>query len=117
MKSTTTSRSTYFAVWLALLLLLALTWGTAIFDLGIANTIIALIIATTKMLLVVLFFMQIRYHSRLTKLFAGAGLVWLLIMITLTLTDYLTRKTVTPYGQETPPPQAQLMGKPTPGSH
>ena len=84
------------------MLLLALTWGVAEFNLGVANTVAALVIATAKMLLVILFFMHVRYHSRLVWLFAGAGFVWLLIMITLTLTDYLSRGVVKPYDREAP---------------
>ena len=51
----------------------------------------ALAIAITKMLLVILYFMHVRYSSRLTWLFVAAGFIWLLIMIDLTLSDYLTR--------------------------
>jgi cytochrome c oxidase subunit 4 len=96
----TNSTSTYFTVWAALMVLLFATWGVAQFDLGILNPIAAVTIAVIKMLLVILFFMQVRHHSRLTKLFAGAGFVWLLIMITLTMTDYLSRKVVKPYEGE-----------------
>jgi cytochrome c oxidase subunit 4 len=94
------SKSTYFKVWLTLMLLLFLTWGTARFDLGIANPIAALVIAVGKALLVILFFMQVRSGSRLIRLFAGAGFLWLLIMLALTMTDYLTRRTVMPYSRE-----------------
>ena len=55
------------------------------------NTAIALSIAVVKGLLVVLFFMHIRYGSRLSWVFAAAGFVWLGIMLTLTMSDYLTR--------------------------
>jgi cytochrome c oxidase subunit 4 len=41
--------------------------------------------------------MQVRYNSRVVWIFAGAGFVWLLIMISLTMSDYLTRKVVRPY--------------------
>jgi cytochrome c oxidase subunit 4 len=55
------------------------------------NTAIALTIAILKSLLIVLFFMHVRYASRLTWVFAAAGFIWLMIMLGLTLTDYLTR--------------------------
>ena len=51
----------------------------------------ALTIAVVKMLLVILFFMHVRYSSRLTWIFVAAGFIWLLIMLDLTLSDYLTR--------------------------
>lgn len=90
------STRTYFLVWAALMILLFLTWGVAEFDLGIANTIVALTIAVVKMLLVILFFMHVRYNTRITWLFAAAGFVWFLIMVSLTMTDYLTRGRVRP---------------------
>ena len=73
------------------MLLLALTWGIAQFNLGPFNVVAALTIAVSKMLLVILFFMHVRYSTRLTWLFVAAGFIWLLIMIELTLGDYLTR--------------------------
>ena len=85
---------TYIFIWTALMLLLLLTWGVAQFDLGPFNVIAALTIAVTKMLLVILIFMHVRYSSRLTWIFVAAGFIWLLIMIDLTLSDYLTRNWV-----------------------
>ncbi len=99
MKSTTVSTKTYFLIWATLMVLLFLTWGVAEFDLGIANTIAALLIAAVKMLLVILFFMHVRYNTRITWLFAAAGFVWFLIMVSLTMTDYLTRGRVRPYNR------------------
>lgn len=91
MSSKSISAKGYWLVWLALMILLVLTWGVAQLDLGLTNTIVAMIIAVTKMALVILFFMHVKYNSRLTWVFAGAGFVWFLIMITFTLTDYITR--------------------------
>jgi cytochrome c oxidase subunit 4 len=85
------SKSTYFVIFAALILLTALTYGVALLDLGRFNAIVALTIAVIKAMLVVLFFMHLRYSSRLTWIFVGAGLFWLLIMIVLTLSDFLTR--------------------------
>ena len=76
------------------MLLLLLTWGVAQFDLGPFNIIAALTIAVTKMLLLILIFMRVRYSTRLTWIFVAAGFIWLLIMIDLTLSDYLTRNWV-----------------------
>ena len=69
----------------------ALTAGAAFVDLGPLNPVIALTIAVVKALLVVLFFMHVRYSSRLTWLVLTGGLFWLGILIALTLTDYLSR--------------------------
>lgn len=85
------SRKTLFQVWGALLALLLLTWGIANVNLGDWNTPAALGIAVAKMLLVVLIFMQLRYSIRFIWIAAAAGLFWFLIMVTLTMTDYLTR--------------------------
>ena len=73
------------------MVLTAVTTLVAFADLGPFNTIVALTIAMTKAILVVLFFMHVRYSSRLTWIVVGGGVFWLAIMIFLTLTDYLTR--------------------------
>jgi cytochrome c oxidase subunit IV len=75
----------------ALMLLLALTWTIGYIDLGLFNVIIALAIAIIKALLVALFFMHIKGSSRLLHLAAAVGVIWLVIMLSLTLTDYFTR--------------------------
>ena len=82
----------YLAVFVALLVLTALTTGVAFIDLGgIGNVAVALTIAVIKAVLVTLYFMHLRYSSRLTMVFAAAGIFWLGIMIVLTLSDYLSR--------------------------
>jgi cytochrome c oxidase subunit 4 len=85
------SRSTYVAVYVALMCLTALTTFVAFFDLGLANPVVALSIAVLKGSLVVLFFMHMRWNSRLTWVIGGAALFWLGIMLVLTLSDYTTR--------------------------
>ncbi len=94
MKANSPSGRIYAIVWVALLTLLLLTWGLAQFELGPFNVVAALGIAVIKMLLVILFFMQVRYKSRLTWLFVAAGFIWFVIMVDLTLSDYMTRGTV-----------------------
>lgn len=89
--TTTHSPKLYWKNCVALMLLLALTWGIGYVDLGPFNLIVALAIAITKAMLVVLFFMHIKGGSRLLHLAAGAGILWLLIMFVLTLSDYFTR--------------------------
>jgi cytochrome c oxidase subunit IV len=82
---------TYFVIYVALLVLLALTVGAAYLDLGPWGAVIALIIALIKALLVILYFMHVRYSHPLVWLFAGAGFLWLVILLAGTLQDYLSR--------------------------
>jgi cytochrome c oxidase subunit 4 len=91
MSSTRITKKTYFIIWIALLALLLLTWGLAEIDLGPFNNVAAILISVTKMMLVVLFFMHGRYEKPLTWIFISGGLIWFLIMVDLTLSDYLTR--------------------------
>jgi cytochrome c oxidase subunit 4 len=74
-----------------LMLLLALTWSIGYINLGLFNLVIALGIAISKALLVALFFMHIKGSNSLLRLAATAGVIWFLIMLSLTLTDYFTR--------------------------
>lgn len=86
------SVKSYLAVFAALLALTALTTAIAFVDLGgVGNVAVALSIAIVKAALVALYFMHLRYSSRLTMVFAAAGIFWLGIMIALTLSDYLSR--------------------------
>ena len=73
------------------MVLLALTWTIGYVNLGRFNVIVALAISIIKALLVALFFMHIKGSSRLLHLAATAGVIWLLIMLSLTLSDYFTR--------------------------
>jgi cytochrome c oxidase subunit 4 len=82
---------TYWINGAALLTFLALTIGAAYLNLGPFNTIVAMLIATAKAMLVALYFMHLRYAKPLTWIVAGAGVFWFGIMIALALTDYLTR--------------------------
>jgi cytochrome c oxidase subunit 4 len=89
----------YITIFIALLCLTALTTGVAFVDLGAMNAVIALVIATGKMLLVMLFFMELKYSSRLTKLAVLAAFFWLGLLLTFTLSDVFTRHwTPTPAG-------------------
>jgi cytochrome c oxidase subunit 4 len=81
----------YYIVFLALMGLLVLTVAVSFLNLGAFNEIIALAIALAKALLVILFFMHVRYSSRVTWLFAAAGFVWLFILVAWTFSDYLSR--------------------------
>jgi cytochrome c oxidase subunit 4 len=91
MKATTYPARVYWKNCAALMFLLAVTWRVGYVDLGLFNVVIALAIGITKALLVALFFMHIKGSSRLLRLAATAGVIWLLIMLALTLADYFTR--------------------------
>jgi cytochrome c oxidase subunit 4 len=84
-------RTTYFSVFAALLVGTALTVIAANIDFGRMNDVIAMSIAVTKMMLVLLFFMHVRYSSRLIWVIVASMFFWLLILLTLTLTDYSSR--------------------------
>ncbi len=81
----------YFAIFTILIVLTGVTVGVAFADLGFMNTVMALTIAVFKATLVILYFMHVRYGSRLTWVFVGAGFFWLAILIVFTLSDVLTR--------------------------
>lgn len=83
--------SIYVLVFILLMMGTALTTGVAYVDLGRWNTVVALAIATTKMILVILFFMHVKYSKGLTRIVIVGAFFWLGIMITLTCSDELTR--------------------------
>src|SRR5213082_2054903 len=83
---------TYFGVWIALLVGTILTYEVAKIDLGAFNSAVALIIATTKALLVALFFMHLKGASeKLLKLVVISTLFFLFILMALSMADYATR--------------------------
>jgi cytochrome c oxidase subunit 4 len=83
---------TNIAVWLTLMILTGVTAGVAFIDLGPFNTVVALVIATGKALLVVLIFMHVKYSSeRLVKVVVISALFFLLLLLGLSLADYTTR--------------------------
>ena len=90
------SRKMYFVVFAALLILTGATVAVAEVDLGVLNDVVALTIAVTKALLVLLFFMHVRHSTRLTALTAVGGFLWLAILIGITLTDYIGRGAIMP---------------------
>jgi cytochrome c oxidase subunit IV len=85
------SFKTYTLVFVALLVLTTATSTVAYVDLGVFNVIVALAIAVIKMLLVALFFMHVRYSTRLTKLVVSGGLLWLAILLMLSMSDFVSR--------------------------
>lgn len=84
-------KSMYYFVFLALLVGTGLTVGAAFVDMGPMNNVVMLLIAIVKASLVVLFFMHVRWATRLTWVVALAGFFWLLILFGVTMTDYSTR--------------------------
>lgn len=89
------SKKVYFTIFGALIVGTVLTVVAAFADLdGVfhgANTVVALTIAVIKATLVVLYFMHVRYSTRLTWVIVVAGFFWLAILFALTMSDYLTR--------------------------
>jgi cytochrome c oxidase subunit 4 len=82
----------YLGIWLALMAGTILTVVVAGIDLGPLNPVMALAIATTKAVLVVLFFMHVKYaHEKLTKLVIVTAIFFFLILLALTMADYTTR--------------------------
>ncbi len=81
----------YVAVFAALVFLTLVTVGVSYVDLGPLSVVVALTIAFTKALLVVLFFMHLRESSGLIWVVAGGGFFWLAILIGLTMSDVMTR--------------------------
>ena len=81
----------YVGVFLALMVLTGVTVFASTVDLGMWNTPVALLIAITKAVLVVLFFMHVKYSSRLVSLAVGAAMLWLLLLIAGVITDYVSR--------------------------
>jgi cytochrome c oxidase subunit 4 len=91
---------TYYAIFGTLMVLTGVTIGVAFVNLGSWNFPLALGIAIVQATLGILFFMHAKYSSRLTKLIIATGVFFLLVLFTLTLTDYLSR------GWRTAPPTA-----------
>jgi cytochrome c oxidase subunit 4 len=85
------SVKTYALVFAALIAATLGTTAVAFIDLGSFSVVAALAIAVCKMLLVALFFMHVRYSTRLTRLVVLGGLLWLLILLGITMSDMLTR--------------------------
>src|SRR3954469_5256453 len=105
------SRKTYILVWAALMVLTVFTVWIARLNLGPFNDIVALAVAVTKAVLVILFFMHVKDSSRLTRLTVVAGFFWLALLIGITLTDYLSRPAVDKLRAIPPASQLNLLGE------
>jgi cytochrome c oxidase subunit 4 len=84
-------KSLYYTIFLALMVGTALTIAVAFVDLGAMNNVVMLTIALTKALLVILFFMHVRWGTRLTWVVVASGFFWLFILFSITMVDFLTR--------------------------
>ena len=82
---------TYVLIFAMLMVFTSITVAVAFTNLGPFNFPIAISIAIVKATLVVLFFMHLKYSSQLTKLVIGSGIFFLLVLFSLTMTDYLSR--------------------------
>ena len=81
----------YMRAWASLVALLGITIAVSYVHLGWWNGAVAIVIAFAKALIIVLYFMHVRYKPRLIWVFAGAGLLWLAIMFSLSMADYHSR--------------------------
>jgi cytochrome c oxidase subunit 4 len=81
----------YLAIFAALMVLTAITVAVAFVDLGALNTTVALAVAVVKATLVILFFMHVKYSSRLTWLVVASGFFFLLVMVAFTMSDFVSR--------------------------
>jgi cytochrome c oxidase subunit 4 len=90
------SLKVYVGIFLTLMVLTAITVFVAYINLGQLNKVVALSIASFKATLVVLYFMHVKYASRLTKLVVVSGLFFLAILLSLTMSDYSSREWVNP---------------------
>jgi cytochrome c oxidase subunit 4 len=81
----------YVVIFGVLLVFTALTVGASFVEMGVFNPIVALAIGVIKATLVVLFFMGVKYSTKLTKLTVGCGLFTFIVLIGMTLADYITR--------------------------
>ena len=84
-------KSLYYTIFAALMIGTILTVVVAMYDLGPLNNVVMLTIACAKALLVILFFMHVRWSSRLTMVVAASGFFWLLILFSITMADYMSR--------------------------
>ena len=81
----------YVVIFGTLLVFTALTVGASYIEMDVFNPIVAILIGVIKATLVVLFFMGVKYSTKLTKLTVGAGLFTFLALISMTLADYISR--------------------------
>jgi cytochrome c oxidase subunit 4 len=84
-------QKTYLLVFISLIGLTLLTTGVAFLNLGHLNTPVALVIAFSKMFLVIYFFMHVRSSSGLVRVTLIAAFFWFALLVAFTMSDYRTR--------------------------
>ncbi len=108
---------TYLVTWLILLVLMSATIAASYVQLpGVGNNIVALIIATIKAVLVVMVFMGVKYSTKLVKIWAMIGFIWVTFIFGI-LIDYATRIPVSGFNSDfstTVPRKAEVAGQPSP---
>jgi cytochrome c oxidase subunit 4 len=86
------AKKTYVLIWIVLMVLTAVTAWASTINFGPFSPVVALLIASIKASLVVLFFMHVRYAGQhMVWVVIIAGVFWLIILLSLTMSDYLTR--------------------------
>lgn len=91
MKEASVSIKTYTFTWLSLLVLTLITTLIGFVDLGVFTMIIAVAIATLKAAIIAAIFMHALLEAKLVKVVIAGGVLWFLILVTLTMSDYVTR--------------------------
>jgi len=91
MSQVTVSVRTYAFTWATLLALTLLTSVMGLLDLGTFNMVAAVLIALIKASLIAAIFMHAFFGAKLVRIVVASGVMWFLILIGLTLADYLTR--------------------------
>jgi cytochrome c oxidase subunit 4 len=81
----------YLLIWVTLLFFTGVTVGAATLELGVFNPVVAVAIACVKACIVILFFMHLKYSSKLVKFTCGAGFFTFLVLIFMCMTDYISR--------------------------
>jgi cytochrome c oxidase subunit 4 len=92
MNSKNPSKKLLAITWIVLVVLHFTILGSAYLNLKWLNTPIIVSLALFQMILIILFFMEVRWNKKLIWIFAAAGFFWLLIQFTLTMSDYLMRQ-------------------------
>ncbi len=85
------SRKTYLLTFAGLLGLTMLTVLLGMIDMGRLSMVVAVTIAAAKATLIATFFMHALYETKLVRIFVAGGVIWFLILVSLTMMDYLTR--------------------------
>ena len=85
------TRALYWKIYIALMVLLVATVGAAFVNLGPFNIVVAMVIAVTKAILVIVFFMHVRYSEKLIWLYAALGFLWMTYLLVGVFGDVMTR--------------------------